>query len=220
MGRIRLASGFIGRTAVAVVAIIAVIALLAVLSAVRLLPQLRNPFAQTTTVSSQPVLLKSITALSRYEAASGSFQVVVDISHRSSWLPSFIVGTQTLFIGSGTDISYVDFSQLTSREITVSKDRTTVSVHLPKARLAPVALDVRHSYVLAQQQGLFSRLATFFSGNPNSQQQVYVLAQQQIQGAAARSPLIAEAEQNTRHMLDGLLSSLGFQRITITFAPA
>ena len=32
----------------------------------------------------------------------------------------------------------------------------------------------------AQQQGLFNRIGNFFSGNPNSQQQVYILAQQKI----------------------------------------
>ncbi len=218
MGRLRLASGFAGKVAALVAAIVAVIVLLVVLSAIRLLPQFRNPFAETTPVTSQPVLLKSITALSRYEAASGSFQVVVDISQRSSWLPSFIEGTQTLFIGTGTDIAYVDFSHLNSSEIKVSKDRTGVTIAVPQARLEPVALDLRHSFVLAQQQGLFNRLATFFSGNPNSQQRLYLAAQQQIQAAAARSPLIAEAQQNTRRMLTGLLQTLGFQRITITFA--
>lgn len=219
MGRIRMAGGFVARMAAVVAAIVAVIALLAVLSAVRLLPQFRNPFAETTTISSEPVLLKSITALSRYEAASGSFQVVVDLNRRSSWLPSFIEGSQTLFIGDGTDIAYVDFSQLNGKQITISKDRTAVTIRLPAARLEPVALDLRHSYVLAQQQGLFNRLATFFSGNPNSQQQLYISAQQQIQVAAAHSQLIPEAEQNTRRMLTGLLQTLGYQRITITFAP-
>ena len=71
-----------------VTAIVAVIVLIVVLSAVHLLPQLRNPFAETTTVRSQPVILKSITNLSRYEAASGSFQVVVDLTKRSSLIPS------------------------------------------------------------------------------------------------------------------------------------
>ena len=42
----------------------AVLVLVVVLSAVHLLPQLRNPFAETTTVRSEPVILKSITELS------------------------------------------------------------------------------------------------------------------------------------------------------------
>src|SRR5579862_3509354 len=87
-----------------------VVMLVLVLAAAHLLPQLRNPFAETTTVRSQPVILKSITALSRYEAASGSFEVVVDLTQKTSILPSFLAGSETLFIGQGTDIAYVDFS--------------------------------------------------------------------------------------------------------------
>jgi hypothetical protein len=201
---------------VAVVAAVVIVAV--VLSAVQLLPQLRNPFAESTTVRSQPALLKSITALSRYEAASGSFQVVVDLSKKTAFLPSFVEGSDTLFIGQGSDIAFVDFSRLDSREIRVSPDRTAVTVHLPAAQLEPSSLNVRQSYVYAQQQGLLNRIGNFFSGNPNSQQQVYILAQQKIQAAARRSPLLADAQKNTRGMLNGMLHSLGFKRVTVDFA--
>jgi len=209
-----------GRAGGLVAAIIAVVVLVVVLSAVHLLPQLRNPFAQTTTVRSEPVILKSITELSRYEAASGSFEVVVDLTKRTSLLPSFLAGSDTLFIGDGTDIAYIDFSQLKSQAIKTSADRTTVSVALPKAQLEPAVLNVSQSYVYAEQQGLFNRIGNFFSGNPNGQQQVYELAQQKIQTAAQQSPLLAQAQKNTVAMLDGMLTSLGFSRVTVTFGSA
>ena len=200
-----------------VAAIVAVIVLIVVLSAVHLLPQLRNPFAETTTVRSQPVILKSITNLSRYEAASGSFEVVVDLTKRTSLIPSFLAGSETLFIGQGTDIAFVDFSRLKSQAITMNADRTAVTITLPKAQLEPAVLNVSQSYVYAQQQGLFNRIGNFFSGNPNSQQQVYQIAQQKIQTAARQSPLLTEAQKNTEGMLTGMLTSLGFQRVTVTF---
>jgi hypothetical protein len=200
--------------------VVGVVVLVVVLSAVHLLPQLRNPFAQTTTVTSQPVILKSITALSRYEAASGSFEVVVDLSKRTSLVPSFLAGSETLFIGQGNDIAYIDFSGLKSQAITMSANRQTVTVSLPKAQLEPAVLDVNQSYVVAEQQGLFNRIGNFFSGNPNSQQQVYQAAQAKIQTAAQQSPLLAEAQKNTEGMLDGMLTSLGFQHVTVTFGNA
>src|SRR6266487_3483973 len=144
----------LGRLAslVAVVAVIAVLAL--VLSAVHILPQLRNPFTESTIDRSQPVVLKSITRMSRYEAANGTFQVVVDLARQASFLPSFIEGSDTLFIGQGNEIG------------------------------------------------------DFFSGNPNSQQRVYLLAVRKINVAAHRSPLVKDAEKNTESMLEGLLRSL------------
>jgi hypothetical protein len=207
-----------GRIGGLVMAIIAVIVLVVVLSAAHLLPQLRNPFAQTTTVTSQPVILKSITELSRYEAASGSFEVVVDLTKRTSLLPSFLAGSETLFMGQGSDIAYVDFSGLKSQAITMSANRQTVTVKLPKAQLEPAVLDVNQSYVVAEQQGLFNRIGNFFSGNPNSQQQVYEAAQAKIETAAKQSPLLAEAQKNTQVMLQGMLTSLGFQHVTVTFS--
>jgi len=194
----------------------AVVALLVVLSAVHLLPQLRNPFTTRTTVRSQPPLLKSITSLSRYEAASGSFQVVVALSKQVSFLPSFIAGSQTLFVGAGTVIAYVDFSHLKGDALTVSAGNS-VTVRLPSARLEPAVLNVNQSYVYAEQQGVVNRIANFFSGNPNSQQAVYILAEQKINSAAHASPLVADAQRNTTAMLDSMLTSLGYRHITVEY---
>ena len=198
--------------------IVAIAVLIVALAAVNLLPRLRNPFGETTSVRSGPVLLKSITALSRYQAASGSFQVVVDLTRKANLLPGFLEGSQTLFVGQGSEIAYVDFSQLKSPAIQVSADRTAVTIRLPRAQLEPAVLNVRQSYVFAQQQGLLNRIGNFFSSNPNNEQQVYVLAQQKIQTAARQSPLLAEAQRNTTGMLTGMMHSLGFQRVTVTFA--
>jgi Protein of unknown function (DUF4230) len=203
------------------IAIVAGVVLLIVValvgSAVHLFPQLRNPFAQTTTERSGPVLLQSIQQLSRYEAASGTFQVVVDISSGTALLPSFLVGSDTMFIGVGTDNAFVDFGQLKGNAVQVSADRLSATLSLPHAKLEAANLDVHQSYVFAQQQGLFTRVNQFLSGNPNSQQAVYELAQRQIQTAAGKSELLADAERNTKAMLTSLLQSLGFRNITVTF---
>src|SRR5690349_2463696 len=155
-------SGPTARLAAVAAVVVAVAVLLLVLSVVHVLPRLRNPFTETTTERNGPVILKSITELSRYEAASGSFQVVVDLTKHTSFLPSFLAGSQTLFVGDGTDIAFVDFSGLKGKAIKVSRNRTTVTVSLPRPRLEPAVLNTRQSYVFAEQQGLVDRLASFF----------------------------------------------------------
>ena len=195
---------------------VGLVVLALVLSAVHLLPTLRNPFGETTTDRSQPVVLKSISQLSRYEAASGSFEVVVDLKSHS-FLPSFIEGSDTLFVGQGTDIAYVDFSQLKGQAIQVNAKRTAVTVALPKAQLEPAVLNVHSSYVYAEQEGVANRIGNFFSGNPNNQQKVYEAAQTKIQNAAKSSQLLAQAQKNTQTMMTGMLKSLGFQQVTVTF---
>jgi hypothetical protein len=199
------------------VTLVVVVGLVLVGSAIHLLPQLRNPFSEQTTERSGPVLLQSIVQLSKYEAASGNFQVVVDISSGGSLLPSFLEGSDTLFIGVGTENAYVDFSSLKGNAVQVSADRLTASITLPPAQLEPAELNVQESYVFAQQQGLFTRVNSFLSGNPNSQQAVYELAEKQIEGAAAKSQLVTDAERNTTTMLTSLLQSLGFKNISVKY---
>ncbi|HEX3589777.1 MAG TPA: DUF4230 domain-containing protein [Pseudonocardiaceae bacterium] len=196
-------------------AVVIVVALVG--SAVHLFPQLRNPFAEQTTEKSGPVLLTSIQQLSRYEAASGTFQVVVDISSGTPFLPAFLEGSDTMFIGVGTDNAFVDFSHLKGSAITTSQDRTSATITLGHAQLESANLNVKRSYVFAQQQGLFTRVNQFLSGNPNSQQALYELAQRDIEGAARKSELVTDAERNTRTMLTSLLQSLGFRTITVNF---
>ncbi len=205
------------RLVAAGIVVVVLIAVVLVGSAVHLFPQLRNPFAETTQERSGPVLLTSIQQLSRYEAASGTFQVVVDISSGTAFLPSFLEGSDTMFIGVGTDNAFVDFGHLKGNAVQVSPDRLAATLTLPHAALEPANLDVKQSYVYAQQQGLFTRVNQFLSGNPNSQQALYELAQRQIGAAAGKSALVADAERNTRTMLVSLLQSLGFHSIVVNF---
>jgi hypothetical protein len=210
--------GMTGKVAAVAAAILAVAVLLLVLSVIHVLPKLRDPFAQTTSVRNSPVVLKSITALSRYEAASGTYQVVVDLTSKTAFLPAFVAGSQTLFIGVGSDIAFVNFAGLKGPDLQVSADRTSVTVTLPRPQLEPVALNVSQSYVFAEQQGLATKLNSFLGGNPNSQQALYVAAAQKIHAAAASGPLLADAQQNTSAMLTSMLTGLGFTHVTVRFA--
>lgn len=175
-----------------------------------------NPFGETTKDRSGPVVLKSIQDLSRYEAAEGQFQVIVDLDKEANFLPGFVRGNRTLFVGNGSVNAYVDFSKLTSGAVTVSADRKTASVQLPHAQLEPTNLDPKHSYVFATQTGLLDKIGQFFGGSPGDERQLYTLAAQKIQTAAQQSGLQARADQNTKQMIQNLLHALGFTTVTVT----
>ncbi|MEU8343587.1 DUF4230 domain-containing protein [Spirillospora sp. NPDC048832] len=184
--------------------------------ALRGLPGWLNPFAEETKDRSGPVLLKSIRDLHRYEAASGSFQVIVDLEKDAKFLPGSLRGKRTLFVGNGTVDAYVDFSQLASGAVKVNEDRTAATITLPRAQLEKTNLDTKTSYVYATERGLIDRFGDFFSSNPNNQQQLYVLASQKIQTAAAQSGLTQRADANTKTMLENMLKALGFTTVTVT----
>jgi hypothetical protein len=203
-------TGRTGRT----VLLLAVVALLvvAVLRLSDVVSWPPNPFAER-----QVVLLQSIHGLSRYEAAEGSFQVVIDLATEARFIPTSILGERDLFVALGTVNAYVDFAKLDKGAVTVSADRRSATVRLPHAALERANLDQRHSYLFAQQKGLVNRFEEFIGGSPDRQQKLYSLAQQKIGTAAKSSKLASQAEHNTQAMLTGMLRSLGYTSVTVTF---
>ncbi|MEU0192525.1 DUF4230 domain-containing protein [Streptomyces afghaniensis] len=181
------------------------------------IPGLKDLFGTDTHDRSGPALLKSIQDLSRYDAASGNFQVVVDLEKDAKFLPDAIRGTRTLYVGAGTVDAYVDLGKVGDDDVQVNGDRTSATLRLPHARLGKPALDPDRSYAVSKQRGLFDRLGDLFSDNPNGEQAVQKLAVRHIGDAAKESELTARAETNTRGMLEGLLRSLGFKEVRVSY---
>ncbi|GAA2543825.1 MULTISPECIES: DUF4230 domain-containing protein [Streptomyces] len=201
-------------------ALIALVLLLAVLFAgIRLsvLPGLKDLFGTQTRDRSGPALLESIQDISRYEAASGNFQVVVDLEKDARFLPDAVRGSRTLYVGAGTVDAYVDLGELDEDDVRVDDDRTSATLRLPRARLGTPALDPEHSYAVSKRRGLLDRLGDLFSDNPGGEQAVQKLAVRHIGDAARESGLTARAEANTTEMLEGLLRSLGFEEVRVGY---
>jgi hypothetical protein len=194
-----------------------IVALVFGLKAVNLWPQLQNPFATQKTDRSGPVLLESIHDLSRYVAAEGNFQVLVDLQQNKKFIPDVIFNDRTLFVGAGSVDAYVDFSTIGEGAVVVSPDGKTVDIKLPEPQLEKPSLDTTRSYVFAQERGITNRIGDFVGGDPNKQQQLYQLAEDKIAAAANESELRTRAKKNTQAMLESLMKGLGYQRVNITF---
>ncbi|MDG4816843.1 DUF4230 domain-containing protein [Micromonospora carbonacea] len=197
-------------------AAVAVVVLLGA-QATNVFPDFRNPFAKEQTDRSQPPLLKSIQDLSRYVAAEGNFQVVVDLQNDRDNVPEFLLNQRTLFVGAGSVEAYVDFTKIGEGAVVVSPDGKSVEVKLPAPQLGQTNLDMEKSYVVAEQRGLLNRINDLVKGDPNRQQQVYKLAEDRITAAARDSGLTDRAQENTNKMLEGLLRSLGYEKVTVTY---
>ncbi|MFD9500060.1 DUF4230 domain-containing protein [Streptomyces sp. NPDC060035] len=195
----------------------AAIVLLLLGTRLSLLPGLGDIFGEETTDRSGPAVLKSIQDMSAYEAASGNFQVVVDLEKDAKYLPDAVRGTRTLYVGAGTVGAFVDLGKVTENGVVVNEDRTTAELRLPHAVLGKPALDPDRSYAVSKQRGLLDRLGDFFSDNPGSEQAVNKLAAKHIGEAAKESGLTQRAEKNTTSMLQGLLGSLGFDTVTVRY---
>ena len=179
-----------------------------------------NPFGEETKDRSGPALLKSLEDLSQYRAASANLQIVVDVEQDNKLLPAFIRGERTLFVAAGTVDAAVDFSGLKGEAIKVSDDRRAVTITLPEATLTEARLDPARSRVYDRDRGLFNRVEDVFADNPSDEQPLYELATRKLSEAAKADPeLRKRAQENTQRMLEGMMRGLGFERVTVRFAP-
>ena len=153
--RRRLPAGAIAGVVLVLVVLLAVSSL----GNLRLWPSFPNPFAARQVDRSQPVLLKAIEDLEVYKAASGNFQVVVDLEEGSRGIPLLVKGERTLFVAGGSVDAEVDFSTLDEGAIKVRRRRAGrdhPAEAPPRARVDPARA------VFSPGGGLLDRSARCF----------------------------------------------------------
>jgi Protein of unknown function (DUF4230) len=180
-------------------------------------PDFDNPFATETVDRSGPAVLKSIRDIGEYRAATGDFEVIVDLE-QDTGLPDELLGERTLFVAAGTVDAGVDLRGLDEDAVEISADRRTATITLPPARLFEPEVDMERSYTYERDRGLFNRIGEFFSDDGGSERELTILAEQKLREAAQRGAgLVPRAEQNTREMLESLLAALGYTTVHVRF---
>lgn len=182
--------------------------------------KLTNPFSAQTIDRSGPVLLVKIQDLARFEAATGTFDVVIDVQQDRRFIPDVLFSKRSLFVAEGTVDAYVDFSKIGDGAIAVDpQNDKVVTITLPAPQLEPANLNPDRTYVYAVQEGLINRVGDMFGGDPNDAQELYQLAQQKINAAALDSGLRQRAADNTKSTLVSMFKSLGYTTVNVNFPP-
>jgi Protein of unknown function (DUF4230) len=205
---------------IAVLGLSAALGLNLVIGGLASLNPFKNGFIQQRTIDrSGPAVLKAVSDLGTLQAASGYYEIVIDVEKNVTNVPSFLAGRRTLFVAAGTVDSTVNLRNLGTGAVTVDRSRTAATIRLPKPTLSQPNLDLKRSYVFDEQRGLIDRIRDAVSGSPDDERQLYTLASQRLtQAAKANDELVNRAEANTRAVLQGLLRPLGFTDVTVTFA--
>ena len=181
-----------------------------------LLPDWANPLETEQVDRTGPAVLQALADLHEYRAATGSYQVIVDIEKDAKYLPSFLKGERTLFVAQGSVDAAVDFSRLGPEAVTVNPDQS-VTIRLPHAQLTKPALDITASHVVDRDRGLLDRLGSVFSDSPTGEQALYEAAEPKLRAAANESELIKRADENTTQMLTRFLGALGYENVTVNW---
>jgi hypothetical protein len=186
-----------------------------------------DPFAgpvieERTVDRSGPAVLAALSDVGEYRAASGYYEVVVDLETEVTPLPSFLAGERVLFVAAGSVDAAVDFSALDEDAVEVDEARRSARIELPPPELGEAALDLDRSYVAGRDRGLFDRVRDAFgddaSGPGEDDSALYLTAERRItEAAAGTDELTDRARDNTRSMLESLLGSLGFTEVEVVF---
>jgi hypothetical protein len=176
------------------------------------------PVTDRTVDHSPAPLLLAMRDIAQYHAASGTFQVLVDVERDTPYVPSALSGERTTFFATGTVDARVDFAGLGPESVTVSPDRRSATIRLPAPTLAPAMIDPAQSRVVGHERGLAQRIGDAIEDNPRDDSELYRLATAKLDTAAAQSDLTVRAADNTRAMLTGLAQSLGYEAVTVEFA--
>lgn len=172
-----------------------------------------NPFQTETVDRTGESVLKSLTEISDFHAATGHYETVVDIENDVRFVPGWISGERVLYVGKGNVDAVVDFSELDEQRVELSEDDTSVTVTLPEPTVDEPVLNVADSYVAHRDEGLVNR----FQGS-DVEREAQLRAIEQMTAAAAGEGLLIElAKENTTAMLRGLFGSLGYAEVIVTF---
>jgi hypothetical protein len=180
-------------------------------------PALSATFAPQTVDRGPAPLMAALSDISEYHAATGAFQVLVDIERDTPHIPALISGERTTLFATGHVDALVDLSGLGPERVSASADQSAVTFALPPARLAPATLDPAATRVVGRERGVVERLAGVLQNNPVDDEDLYQLAARKLDETARASDLTARAEANTRDMLTSLARSLGYEQVTVTF---
>lgn len=178
---------------------------------------LKNPIKTVTVDRTPPPVMLSLKDLALYKAASGNYEVLVDVEKDVKYIPKALAGSRTLFIGVGSVDATVDFRNLNAANIVTSEDRTSATITLPHAGLSAATVDPVQSHVAARDRGILDRLSGAVSDSSDSDRELYIAAAQKMDAAATASGLQAKAEANTTQMLTSLLQHLGYTHVEIKF---
>jgi Protein of unknown function (DUF4230) len=172
------------------------------------------------TVDRSPAaLLIAVRDIADYHAATGTYQVVVDLEHDTKYVPEIISSDRSTLLATGSVDARVDFSSLGQGAVSISPDRRQATIQLPAPTLAPATIDPAQTRLVGRERGLVQRVEDAVGDHPRDDSELYQLATKKLNAAAAQSDLTGRAATNTRAMLTGLAQSLGYDSVTVTFGP-
>jgi hypothetical protein len=176
-----------------------------------------NPFATHVTQQPSSVVLAQLRDQSKYDAATGRFQTLVDQDTTSSVLPQWASGEHVVLAAEGDVDATVDMSNIGDGAVQLSADGKSATVHLPAPQLTPPRLDPSNTHIIDRDKGIIDRLGDAAVGTTDDDSGLYAQASDKLESAAGQSNLSDTAKTNTEKFVTDLLHQSGVENVTVVF---
>jgi hypothetical protein len=181
--------------------------------AAKLLPAPKPKLEEAERLADTPVVLVAVRGLARLESVAYHMERIIDLKHRQPRLFGLIeVDDEILLVAAGDVIAGVDLAKMRDGDVTALPAERRVQVLLPAPEILIVRIDNERTYVHTRKTDLLARRVEEIETRARR------LAEDSIREAAVSAGILERAKQGAEHTLTGLISSLGYERVEISWA--
>ncbi len=164
-----------------------------------------------TVVRASPAVLVAIRDLARLESAEFHMERVVDFRERQSHLFGLLEAEDALLlVAAGEVVAGVDLAGLREGDVRVDGPKAVVT--LPAPVVFSTRLDAQRTYVHSRRTDLLARRVEALEGRAREE------AERTLQRGAEEAGILARARQNAARTVQVLVTSLGYDEVTVRFA--
>lgn len=157
---------------------------------------------------SDRAVVQQIRSLNKWETSSYSIEKIIDKGKSGNAIERVLFGNRILLIAHGEVIGGFDFSQMKDNSIKI--DGKSITINFPPPIIISTSLDETETRVYDRQKGLL------VGSDNNLESDARAEAVSAIHNAACSEGILTTTTDNGRKQMTSILSSLGFENITIS----
>jgi hypothetical protein len=175
------------------------------------LPSLPPLSSSVTVVRPTANVLLAVRDLARLESTSFHMERVIDLSEKQSRIFGLIETEDAILLVAVADVSAgVDLAQLSADDVKADPLKKTAELTLPAAEIFHTELDNDRTYVHTRQTGLMAKRQEHLETQARQE------AERALVEAAGQAGIKKRAAENAKRVVEGLVRSLGYERVTVT----
>lgn len=165
-----------------------------------------------TTLRGTSSVVQAVRELSHLETVSFHMERVIDLREETSQLFGLVQAQDAILMVAAADVvAGIDLSALGDGDVQVDADHKGVRISLPPPRVLSARLDNERTYVHTRTTDALARRSQELETKARQ------TAEQLLREAALSAGILLRARSSGARAVEGLLRSLGFQRVEVEF---